>query len=323
MIFNREDDLFSVWTAPQDVCGAAQKNTWPGSQEGRNPNPRSTTHQLLHRSLNLSEPGIPYTKWGNNACSLGCHEDQESTCRVPSTYMWSCRRSYQLLPQLLGIQPPWPLAVGQEGLFVPTVFPISLLLFSTGPDPTTRLTMAPTFLLWMPGGAPIPAPRLLHRLSPGGKAGAGGLLLNTRNRSPSSLDFLGPGRELTEEAPPPPGIAWVSQGNRSVGHSGLQSRVQEPGVGCCPQAGRWTLAQGPGLFLRGDSWFPQFTCHKVLFSLRPPRSIQTPREPSSSGLGLSLVLIRFNSGPGHWPQRGHGACWGFPSAPRPARVDSQ
>lgn len=45
MICNCEDDLlvFGLATA-SDVCGAAQKNTCPGSQEGLNLNLCSITH---------------------------------------------------------------------------------------------------------------------------------------------------------------------------------------------------------------------------------------------------------------------------------------
>lgn len=55
-----------------------------------------------------------------------------------------------------------------------------------------------------------------------------------------------------------------------------------------------------------------------------PRPINTNSQGGfAGGLPHSLVLIRCNSGPGCWRQRGHGACWGFSSASRLPQMVSQ
>lgn len=143
--------------------------------------------------------------------------------------------------KLPGFQPPWPLAVGQKGLFVPPFFPFPSSSSGLAQIPPPDCPWLPSFLLWMLGGAPVPAPRLLHCLSWRAKqelvvsCSAPGIGLPPSWTS-SGLE----GNQLMgihqPRAPPPPGIAWVSQRNGTGACLGTQSGAQEVGVGCCPQA---------------------------------------------------------------------------------------
>lgn len=117
---------------------------------------------------------------------------------------------------------PWPLAVGQEGLSVPTVLSTFLLLFSPGPD-SHNLTLVPQLLALDAGRAPISAPRLLHCLSWGH-----GFLLTSGMGGPlpwASLDLEGNKLMGTEPAfcPTSPGLRWVSEGNGRGGYLGHKS----------------------------------------------------------------------------------------------------
>lgn len=82
MMCNCEDDLlvFGLATA-SDVCGAAQTDR---QTEKHLPweSGRPKFESLLHYSLALGQKGslafqslVPCTKWGNNACLIGCHEN--------------------------------------------------------------------------------------------------------------------------------------------------------------------------------------------------------------------------------------------------------
>lgn len=157
-----------------------------------------------------------------------------------------------------------------------------------------------------------------------GKGVAGGFSLTIWDGCSSALGFLGPRREPADgdRAIPLPYLLLAFLGPvREAGVVAIEvSRVEE-GLSLV-----WVGASGRQVNPGSGACVCVFEGGLSSYTLPAVGSFSSPHtctkfhQPKLPGVlrwwpGLSLVLIRLNSGPGCWLERDHGACWGFPSAP--------